>query len=74
MQRHLFAPMAIETFGPICAEGQSFIRDIGKRISSATSDPREAAFLFQRISIAVQRYNAICFAGTIQSASDASHT
>jgi hypothetical protein len=72
MQRHLFA--AIETFGPICAEGQSFIRDIGKRISSATSDPREAAFLFQRISIAVQRYNAICFAGTLQSASDASHT
>jgi hypothetical protein len=74
MQHHLFAPIAIETFGPICAEGQSFIRDIGKRISAATSDPREAAFLFQRISIAVQRYNAICFAGTFQSASDASHT
>ena len=74
MQLNLFAPLAIETFDPICAEGQSFIRDIGKCISAATSDPREAAFLFLRISIAVQRYNAICFAGTFQSASDASHT
>ena len=74
MQFNLFAPLAIETFGPICAEGQAFIRELGKRISAATSDPREAAFLFQRISIAVQRYNAICFAGTFQSASDASHT
>ena len=74
MQFNLFAPLAIETFGPICAEGQAFIRELGKRISAATSDPREAAFLFQRVSIAVQRYNAICFAGTFQSSSDASHT
>ena len=37
MQLNLFAPLAIETFGPICAEGQSFIRDIGKRISAATT-------------------------------------
>ena len=75
MQLNLFASLAIETFGPICTQGQSFIRDIiGKRISAATSDPREAACLFQRLSIAVLQYNAICFAGTFQSASEASHT
>jgi hypothetical protein len=73
MQHHLFVPIAIETFGPICEDGQLFIQEIGKRISAATSDPRETAFLFQRISIAVQRYNAICFAGTFQSPSEASH-
>ena len=46
MRHHLFVPIAIETFGPICEEGQRFIREIGKRISSVTSDPRETAFLF----------------------------
>ena len=64
MRHHLFVPIAIETFGPICDEGQHFIREIGKRISSVTSDPRETAFLFQRLSIAIQRFNAVCFAGT----------
>jgi hypothetical protein len=70
------APMSvpIATFGSTCAEDQSFIRDIDKRISATTSDPCEAAFLFQRVVSAVQQYYAICFAGTFQSASDASHT
>ena len=67
MRHHLFVPIAIETFGPICEEGQHFIREIGKRISSVTSDPRETAFLFQRLSIAIQRFNAVCFAGTFPS-------
>jgi hypothetical protein len=67
MQHHLFAPMAIEIFGFTCAEGQSFIRDIDKRVSAAISDPREAAFLFQRISTAILRYNAVCFAGPFRS-------
>ena len=64
MRHHLFVPIAIETFGPICEVGQRFIREIGKRISSATSDRRETAFLFQRLSVAIQRFNAVCFAGT----------
>jgi hypothetical protein len=74
MQRHLFAPIAFETFAPICVEGRSVIRDIGKRNSAAKSHPRETACLFQRISTAIQRYNAICCAGTFASASDASNT
>jgi hypothetical protein len=40
MRHHLFVPIAMETFGPICEEGQLFIREIGKRISSVTSDAR----------------------------------
>jgi hypothetical protein len=69
-----FVPIAIETFGPVCAESQSVIRDIGKRVSAALSDPREAVLLFQRMSVAAQRYIAICFASIFQSATDASHT
>ena len=64
MRHHLFVPIAIETFGPICEEGQRFIREVGKRISSVTSDPRETAFLFQRLSIAIHdpafQYGLFC--------------
>jgi hypothetical protein len=61
----MFVSTAIKTFGPICEEGQRFIREIGKLISSATSDPRETAYLSQRLSEAIQRFNAVCFAGTV---------
>jgi hypothetical protein len=56
--------MATETLGLFCVEGQSFIREIGRRTTAIISDMREAAFLFQRLSLAVQRCNAICIAGT----------
>ena len=72
---HTFIPIAIETLGPFCVEGQSFIREIGRRTTAITSDLREAAFLFQRLSLAVQRYNAICIAGTFPNVkSEAGHT
>jgi len=62
---HTFVPVAVETFGPWNAEGLSFILELGRRITLATGDPRETAFLFQRLSIAVQSGNAISCAGTL---------
>ena len=35
------------------------IRELGRRLSAATNDPRETAFLFQRLSVAVQRFNSV---------------
>jgi len=56
-QTHLFYPLAFETF-----VGLEFISDLGHRISQVIDDPRETSFLFQRISVAIQRFNAvICF-------------
>ena len=63
-QIHHFYPVAIETLGPLCASGVEFITDIGRRIIAATSDPRETALLFQRLSVAMQRYIAVCLANT----------
>jgi hypothetical protein len=72
--QYLFAPVAIETFGPICNEGQAFLRSIGRRTTLITSDPRESAFLFQRLSLAVQRFNSVCFAGTFsETKTESSH-
>jgi hypothetical protein len=58
---YLFFPLAFETMGPINCAGQEFILDLGHRISAVTDDPRESCFLFQRISVTLQRFNAVCF-------------
>jgi hypothetical protein len=58
---HLFYPIAFEIMGQINQVGQDFISELGRRISSSTDDPRETSFLFQRLSVAVQRFNAVSF-------------
>jgi len=57
-----FFPIAFETFGPINQVGADFISALGHRISTHTYDPRETFFLFQRLSVTIQRFNAVCFA------------
>jgi hypothetical protein len=58
---HLFFPLAFETMGPINRAGHEFVYDLGHRISAITDDPRETSFLYQRISVTLQRFNAVCF-------------
>ena len=58
---HIFVPTAVESFGPICAEALIFLSELGRRISVVTGDMRETTFLFQRLSIAIQRFNCILF-------------
>ena len=58
---HLFCPVAVETLGPINKAGIEFLDLLSRRISEKTGDVREKAFLYQRISVIVQRCNAICF-------------
>ena len=62
----MFCPIAIETLGPINGEGDSFLAKLGHRLSEATGDLRAGAFLYQRLSIIIQRCNAICMAGTFE--------
>jgi len=39
--------------------------NLGRKISSASGDDREVAFLFQRVSVLVQRYNAVLLHDTL---------
>jgi hypothetical protein len=63
---HIFTPVAVETLGPLAHEAVDFLTDLGKcnRLSVRSDDPRETTFLFQRVSILIQRHNAIAFRGT----------
>jgi len=66
MRRYSFVPIAFETMGTINASGEDFIDEIGKRTHALSDDNRERGFLWQRLSVGLQRYNSICFRGTFQ--------
>src|SRR6218665_933881 len=61
---HDFIPLAIESLGPINITGMDFLQDLGQRMTEATDDPRETTYLFQRLSICTQRFNAVAFRGS----------
>ncbi len=63
--QYAFTPIACETFGPINKDGKTLIGEIGKRLTAVTGDIRETAFLFQRISMTIQRFNAVAFSGSL---------
>lgn len=63
---HLFVPVAIETGGAWCSAAVEFIQDLGRRTTDVTRDPLETTYLFQRISIVIQRGNSLSFHHTVE--------
>jgi hypothetical protein len=61
---YLCCPEAIETLGQFFAASQLFISGNRGRFSQQTSYPRETGFSLRRISVAIQRLNAMCLANT----------
>jgi hypothetical protein len=61
---HIFCALAFETLGPINSEGLKFLLELGNRLAKVTGDTRETAYLLQRISIVIQRGNAVAFTGS----------
>ena len=52
----------METMGAINSNGLEFLGDLGRRITQVT-DICEFTFLFQRLSVLIQRYNAVAIPG-----------
>ena len=67
---YTFVPVALESLGPLNSTGANFIKSIGGRTWSCTGDHRENSFLWQRLSMAVQRFNAACLLGTFETFQD----
>ena len=60
--RYIFEPIAVETLGVFntsARHGRHLLDDLGRRISENSGEARETSFLYQRISILVQRFNAV---------------
>jgi hypothetical protein len=66
LDTHVFIPLALETLGPINSAGLNFISDMGRHLTSATGEQRETSYLFQRLSITIQRFNAVAFSGSFR--------
>jgi len=52
-------PIAVETLGVLNSFANSLSKEIGNKISINTGESMEVSFLHQRISMLVQRFNAI---------------
>jgi hypothetical protein len=61
---YIFKGLAFETLGPWCKEVMDFINPIGNRLLAESGDSKSKKFLFERISLAVQRGNAASIRGT----------
>ena len=56
-----FQPVAVESHGPLSDTTLSFLVDLGRKISERSGEPLETQFLFQRISVLIQRFNSILY-------------
>ena len=61
---YYMVPVAVETFGAWGPEGACLIKSIGKKIQDQTGEKRSTFYLFQSISMAIQRGNAVSVLGT----------
>ena len=56
---HVFFPVAIETGDTWHHQAVELVQEIGRRTTIITGDVRESTFLFQQLSVAVQKGNAV---------------
>ena len=54
--RYIFEPIAVETLGVFNTSARHLL---GRRSSLNSGEARETSFLYQRISILMQRFNAV---------------
>jgi len=62
---HVFYPVAVETLGALADDALVFLAEIGRKARLCTADLRETTFLYQRISVAIQRFNPVCLANSL---------
>ena len=61
-----FVPVGVETYGAYGPQGIKLVKQIGKKIQDATGKKLSTIYLFQRISIAIQKGNAYCVTGCVK--------
>ena len=64
VQTHFFTPVAKETTGVWNNQATEFITELGRRMTEVTGEVKETTYLFQQVSVAIQRGNMLCFTGS----------
>ena len=63
-QKYAFVPIAMESRETCSKSVLDFLHELRLRATTVKLDFRETGFRFQNLSIAIQRFNAVCFANT----------
>jgi hypothetical protein len=58
-ERYDFVPLAFESHGAMSEASKELLKVLGHRLATRSGDLRETAYLFQRISVILQQYNAV---------------
>jgi len=66
----ILQPTAAENLGAFSSSSSDFISALGHKISSMPGEERETSFLFQCLSVALQRFNAVLLHYTIDPQDD----
>ena len=62
---HIFQPLAFETHGTSHSSATDFLSvNVGGQSTAVTGDLRDTSFLWQRISVLLQRFNAVLISET----------
>ncbi|KAJ4426535.1 hypothetical protein ANN_27349 [Periplaneta americana] len=69
LDNYIFIPFAVETFGPWSHDAKVLVSQIGQILISITGDRRCTTYLRQRLSISIQRGNAMSVLGTLPESS-----
>jgi len=51
-------PVAVENLGTMNVSAYGFLAGLGRKISAISGDDHETSYLFPRISVLIQRFNA----------------
>jgi len=67
--RYFFEPIAVavETLAVFNASAGVLLDDLGRSITSSSGKARETSFLYQRVSVLIQRYNAVLLRDSLPS-------
>ena len=63
---HIIAPVAVETTGVFGTESLRFLKRLASRLCSQSGNPLAYQHLIQRLSVTIQRGNAMAVRGTLQ--------
>jgi len=55
----MFQPVAFENLGPVSASSTWFIDELGRRIVRFSGNRNESSYLWQRLSVSIQRFNSV---------------
>ena len=62
---YCFEPLTLETLCPVNQDGLALINLLSHWLAQSSGDNKETTVLFQRLSMTIQRFNAVTFCSTL---------